>query len=143
MAANMGAMAESFGLRAGLRYKGPVKQELETVLRVDPSYLLGSADRALGRWYFRVPRLFGGSKDRSVEHLRRSLTYAPDSTASHYFLAETLLDMDRREEARSELQKVIDAPLDPDWAPEDREFKQKALVLLKRAAAATAAEGRS
>ena len=143
MAANMGAMAESFGLRAGLRYKGPVKQELETVLRVDPSYLLGSADRALGRWYFRVPRLFGGSKDRSVEHLRRSLTYAPDSTASHYFLAETLLDMDRRGEARSELQKVIDAPLDPDWAPEDREFKQKALTLLKSVTAATAAEGRS
>ena len=143
MAANMGAMAESFGLRAGLRYKGPVKQELETVLRVDPSYLLGSADRALGRWYFRVPRLFGGSKDRSVEHLRRSLTYSPDSTASHYFLAETLLDMDRREEARVEPQKVIDAPLDPDWAPEDREFKQKALTLLKSVTAATAAEGRS
>jgi hypothetical protein len=25
---------------------------------------------------------------------------------------------------------VIDAPLDPDWTPEDREFKQKAQRLL-------------
>jgi hypothetical protein len=25
---------------------------------------------------------------------------------------------------------VIDAPLDPDWTPEDREFKQKARALL-------------
>ncbi len=36
MAANMGTLAESFGLRAGLRYRGPVKRELETVLRINP-----------------------------------------------------------------------------------------------------------
>jgi hypothetical protein len=28
------------------------------------------------------------------------------------------------------LQQVIDGPLDPDWAPEDREFKEKARQLL-------------
>ena len=28
------------------------------------------------------------------------------------------------------LQKVLDAPLDPVWAPEDREWKQKARTLL-------------
>jgi hypothetical protein len=58
------------------------------------------------------------------------LTYDPDSTASHYFLAETLMEMNRKEEARGELQKVIDAPLDPDWTPEDRDFKEKARRLL-------------
>jgi hypothetical protein len=54
----------------------------------------------------------------------------PDSTVSHYFLAETLLDLDRDAEARAELQKVLDAPLDPAWTPEDREFKEKARALL-------------
>ena len=73
-----------------------------------------------------MPGLFGGSKKKSEEHLRKSLTYDPNSTASHFFLAETLFDMDRDAEARAELQKVLDAPIDPDWAPEDREFKQKA-----------------
>ena len=34
--------------------------------------------------------------------------------------------MGRDADARAELQKVIDAPVDPDWAPEDREFKAKA-----------------
>lgn len=129
-AANMGAMAESFGLGAGLRYRGPVKRELETVLAIDPSYQQGSADRALGRWYLRVPRLFGGSKTKSVQHLERSLTYDPDSAASHYFLAETYLEMDRRDDARRELQKVLDAPLHPEWVPEVREFQQKARALL-------------
>jgi hypothetical protein len=47
LAANMGTLAESFGE--------------------------GLADRALGRWYFRVPALFGGSKKKAVEHLQRAL----------------------------------------------------------------------
>ena len=52
--------------------------------------------------------------------------YAPQSTATHFFLAETYLDMDRPDDARREAQLVLDAPLDPEWTPEDREFKQKA-----------------
>jgi len=56
--------------------------------------------------------------------------YNSNSTVSHYFLAETLLELNRRADARSELQKVLDAPLDPEWAPEDQEFKAKARMLL-------------
>jgi tetratricopeptide (TPR) repeat protein len=132
MAANMGAMAESFGLRAGIKYRGPVKKALETVLMIDRSFQQGSADRALGRWYLKVPRLFGGSKDKSVEHLKQSLTYDPASSASHYFLAETYLEMDRKADARREAQQVLDLPINPNWVPEDREFKQKAKTLLDR-----------
>ena len=130
IAANMGALAESFGLRQGLKYRGPIKEELETVLRIDPAFLQGSADRALGRWYNEVPRLFGGSNKESEAHLRKSLTYNPQSTVTLYFLAETLIDEGRKDEARATLQKVLDAPLDPDWAPEDKDFKVKARKLL-------------
>jgi tetratricopeptide (TPR) repeat protein len=132
MAANMGAMAESFGLRQGIKYRGPVKKALETVLMIDPSFQQGSADRALGRWYQKVPGLFGGSNDKSVEHLQRSLTYDPASTASHFFLAETYLDMNRKDQARQEAQKVLELPVNPNWAPEELEFKQKAKALLDR-----------
>ena len=130
MAASMGALAESFGLRQGMRYRGPIKQALETVLRIDPAYQNGSADRALGRWYFKVPGLFGGSKEKSETHLRASLRYDPNSIASRLFLAETLFELKRGAEAREELQKVLAAPLNPDWEPEDREFKEQASRLL-------------
>jgi tetratricopeptide (TPR) repeat protein len=129
-AANMGALAESFGFRQGLKYRKAIRESLERVIAIDPAYLDGAGDRALGRWYHKVPGLFGGSEERSVEHLRRALTYNPHSTVTHYFLAETLLDMGRRAEARAELQRVLDAPIDPDWAPEDREWKARALALL-------------
>jgi tetratricopeptide (TPR) repeat protein len=132
IAANMGALAESFGLRQGIRYRGEIKSMLLKVLELDPRFQQGSADRALGRWYFKVPGLFGGSKKKSEEHLRRSLTYGPDSTISHYFLAETLLELGRRAEARDALQRVLDVPIDPEWGPEDREFKEKARGLLAK-----------
>jgi tetratricopeptide (TPR) repeat protein len=131
IAANMGTLAESFGLRQGLKYRKPVREELETVLRIDAAFMQGSADRALGRWYFKVPGLFGGSNKRAEEHLQAALKYNPNSTASHFFLAELFIDGGRKNEARAELQKVLDAPLDPDWTPEDREYKQKAERLLQ------------
>ncbi len=131
MAANMAALAESFGLRQGLRYRGQIKEELETVLRLDAAFQQGSADRALGRWYYKVPGLFGGSKKKSEEHLRKSLTYNPNSTASHFFLAETLFEDDRDAEAKQELNKVLAVPFDAEWEPEDRDFKQKAADILK------------
>ena len=131
-AANMGALAESFGLRQGIKYRGAIRESLETVLRLDPAFQQGSADRALGRWYAKVPGLFGGSKKKSEEHLRKSLTYNPNSHASLFFLAETLFEMDRDAEAIDVLKKVIAAPVDPNWGPEDREFKQKAQALLAR-----------
>jgi hypothetical protein len=132
IAANMGALAESFGLLQGLKYRGAVKEELNTVLRLDRTFQSGSADRALGRWYYKVPGPFGGSKAKSEEHLRQSLTYSPQSTASFFFLAETLLGLERSAEARAALQSVIDAPLDPDWTPEDREFKLRAREKLRQ-----------
>jgi tetratricopeptide (TPR) repeat protein len=131
-AANMGALAESFGVRAGLKYRRPIKEALETVLEIDPAFEQGSADRALGRWYQKVPRLFGGSKDKAEEHLRRSLTYNPNSSSSHFFLAEIFLERGRRADARAELEKVLVASSGPDWAPEDAEFKEKAKALLSK-----------
>src|SRR3954471_4207585 len=129
IAANMGALAESFGLRQGLKYRGDIKDELETVLRLDPAYLKGSADRALGRWYFKVPGLCAGSHKKSEEHLRKSPPSHPNSAASLFFLAETLIARGQKEDARTVIQKLQDAPIDPDWAPEDREFKSAGLRL--------------
>ena len=132
IAANMGALAESFGIRAGLKYRKPVKEELETVLRLDPAFMKGSADRALGRWYFEVPSLFGGSNTKAEAHLRASLTYDEESTVSHFFLAELLLDEGRKDEARAELQRVAGAAVDPEWGPEDNDYKARAGALLRK-----------
>ena len=40
-------------------------------------------------------------------------------------LVEVLLERGKREEGRAMLQRTLDAPLDPDWTPEDEDFKRK------------------
>ena len=134
LAANMGGLAELKGLRAGLKYRAQIRQNLEKVLAIDPAFQKGSADRALGRWYYLVPGLFGGSNKKSEEHLRKSLAYDPQSIASRYFLAETYDDMGRKADAIQTLREIDALNIDPEWAPEDAEFKQKARTLLAKLA---------
>lgn len=127
--ANMGALAESFGISQGVKYRKPIREALEKVIALDPAFQQGSAGRALGRWYFKVPGLFGGSNAKSVEHLLQSLQYDPQSTASLYFLAETYIDMGKKAEARDVLRRLAAASISRDWAPEDREWKAKGEAL--------------
>jgi len=129
-AANIGTIAEAFGTMQGLKDRGRIKSDLEAVRAMDAGWQQGSADRALGRWYAKVPGLFGGSAREAEAHYRASLKYNANSTASLFFLAELLIEHKREPEARQLLQRVADAPIDPDWAPEDREFKAKARALL-------------
>ncbi len=132
LAANMGALAESFGIGQGLKYRGRIKSELERVLAINPAWQEGSASRALGWWYHRVPGLFGGSNEKAETYLRDALSYAPESTATLYFLGEVLWDRGKKDEARAMWQHVISAPFDPDWTPEDRDFKRKAADELRQ-----------
>jgi hypothetical protein len=131
LAANMGGLAELKGRRAGLRYRTPIRENLEKALAIDPAFQKGSADRALGRWYYKVPGLFGGSNRKSEQHLLKALTYDPDSIVSRLFLAETYEDMSRTADAVKLLEEIEALPVDPDWAPEDTEFKAQARRMLK------------
>lgn len=133
MAANMGALADAHGLRQGIKYRTPIREALEKALAIDPAFLDGSPDRALGRWYFKVPRLFGGDLEKSEAHLRKALGYNESSIISMLFLAEALLERDKKDEARALLRKAIATPPDPDWGPEDARFKADAAALLKKA----------
>jgi tetratricopeptide (TPR) repeat protein len=132
LAANMGRLAESFGIIQALKYRGRIRDELEKVLAVDPSWQGGSADDALGQWYGTVPRLFGGSPQMAEQHLRAALQHDPSNLSALSFLGEMLLHQRRTAEARVYLQRVLDAAFDAEWAPEDREFKEKAVALLKQ-----------
>ncbi len=131
MAATMGALAESYGLRQGLRYRTRIKQALERVLIIDPSYMEGSADRALGRWYHKVPGLFGGSAARAEQHLRKALTYAPQSSVTLYFLGELYETEGRPAEARRLYQQVLETPVHKEYGPEDRLYKSRAQARLQ------------
>jgi len=139
LAADMGALAESFGLAQGLKYRSRIKSELERVVAIDATWEQASAVTALGRWYYLVPRLFGGSRAKADEHFRRTLDQFPRSVTALFFLAESLTAQQQSAEARQLLQRVVDAPIEADWAPEDRDFKRKAAARLQALASGASA----
>jgi tetratricopeptide (TPR) repeat protein len=135
-AANLGRIAES-GKMAGLKYKDEVKDELEKVIKMAPGWQSGSAESALGMWYVKVPNSFpcwcGGDDKKGIELLRQALTYGPHSIHVQYSLAEALADDKKtRPEAIALLQKAIAETSDPDFLPEDKQYKAKASDLLAK-----------
>jgi tetratricopeptide (TPR) repeat protein len=132
LAANMGALAEEGGMSAGLKYRGQIRDELQRTLAIDPKYEEGSAEAALGQWYAKVPGMFGGSKKDAESHLRRAIAINPESRTALVDLARLLMDDGRKDEARLLLRRAIDAPIDPAWAPEDKETAAEAAALLKK-----------
>jgi hypothetical protein len=131
LAADMGALAESFGIVPGLRYRSRIRDELQRVLAIDARWQGGSADAALGQWYYEVPRLLGGSSTKAEAHFRSALTYDPQNLVALSSLAELLASSGRNVEAGALLQRLLDAPLSIEWAPEDADFKRRAAESLR------------
>ena len=131
LAADMGALAESSGLD-GLKYRGRIKSELERVVAIDPDWQEDSAGAAMGQWYFEVPRLFGGSRAKAEERLQNVLKRFPQSKTALSFLADVVAADGRVDEARALLGRVLAAPVDPDWAPEDLDSQKTAADKLKK-----------
>jgi hypothetical protein len=131
MAANMGTLAEAFGMSQGLKYRGRIKDALERVLAIQPGWQLGSAEAALGRWYARVPRLLGGNKGKAEGFYKQALAVDPFNRLALIYYAE-LIEDDRPVEARAMLQRVLEAPLIEEWGPEDADWVYKAKERLAR-----------
>ncbi len=132
LAADMGAMAEQGGVMQGLKYRGDIKSELEHVIAIQPDWQDGSAESALGRWYFEVPSWgFGGSHSKAKDLLRGVIARHPDNQTALSFLADVLLDEGKKDEAVALLQRVIAAPVDPDWIPEHDDYVAKAAARLR------------
>ena len=66
------------------------------------------------------------ARSKADEHFRRALDQFPHSVTALLFLAESLTAQKKTDEARTLLQRVIDAPAEAEWAPEVRDFKRKA-----------------
>jgi tetratricopeptide (TPR) repeat protein len=132
LGANLGSLAGVSGKLRALRRRSEIREAFEASLARDPAFGDGAAFCALGKYYGSLPGLFGGSKSKSEELLRRCLAYDPDSPVANYYLGQTLVALHRESEAAAALRTAVDAPLDPDLAPEGRLVKERAARLLAK-----------
>jgi tetratricopeptide (TPR) repeat protein len=131
-AVNNGKYGETRGVLKSLSLVKPIKRDLNKVIELDRSYEDGGPDRVMGRVYFKLPGFAGGDKDKSLEHLLKSKEYGPEDVVTRLYLAETLMDHKRIEDARAELEYILSVSDDPRWVFAIQENKAAARELLNK-----------
>ncbi len=132
LGANYGGYGEVKGAFKALLTVKNIRAEMETVLRLNAEYEEGRAYLALGELDRRLPRLLGGNLKRAISYLEQGLRLAPQNMEIKLALAEAYFDSGRREEARRQLQEILQMPINPARAKENRETQQKAKRLLSK-----------
>ncbi len=127
-----GVYGEVRGVMKSLFLIKPIKREMNAVLKIDEKYDCGGAHRVLGRLYYKVPGLFGGSKKKSLQHLMKSKEICPNNLLTRLYLAETLIALKKKEEARKELREALTLEPLPEDKPEEAKQKAKIKALLEK-----------
>lgn len=130
--ANMGLLAENRGLWGGLRLIAPIRNEMQQVLKIDPSYMEDGADRILGRLYYEAPFFDGGNKQLSVHLLQLCLKRYPGDSLTMIYLADSYRATGRRSDARKMLEQILKLHSDPINGPELAEYQAQARRDLER-----------
>lgn len=126
-----GGYCQEKGGLAALRAARKVRAEMEAALRLDAGYEDGSALMALGEIDRRLPRFFGGDLNRAVAYLERGLALAPRNPQMKCALAEAYLDAGRRDDARRQLEELLQLPVTT-RINENRRAQERARGLLSR-----------
>ncbi|MCB9989813.1 MAG: hypothetical protein H6867_00355 [Rhodospirillales bacterium] len=101
---------------SGLPKVKKAKQLFEASLQIDPQALNGSAYTSLGSLYYQVPGwpISFGDDDEAEKNLKQALSLNPAGIDSNFFYGDFLLQDDRYEEAKTYLERALQAPARPD-----------------------------
>lgn len=104
---SVGNYADSVSVLTALRegLKDKTQASLERAYKADKMYFNGGPMKALGRFWFLLPWPMQDKK-LSLKYLRECQKYLPNDPENLLFLAETLMAMGNRDEARVLLQKA-------------------------------------
>jgi tetratricopeptide (TPR) repeat protein len=112
---NYGVFGEAKGVLKSLSLVKPIKQAMNKVIELNREYEDGGPDRVLGRVYFKLPGIAGGSKKKSLEHLLKSKELGPNDVKTRVYLADTYLALKEIDKAREELEYVLSRESNPFW----------------------------
>jgi tetratricopeptide (TPR) repeat protein len=108
------------------------KRALQQAVIIDPAYHAAGPLRVLARLRHKLPGLLGGGVVHAREQYERAIALAADNTVTRIYFAELLLELGELKRARAELDLVLQAPFDADWAFEIKRDQRIAGELLAR-----------
>lgn len=131
LGANYGGRAQASTL-TGLSAVGDIRKEMEAVLRLDEGFQAGSAYMALGQLYLEAPGLLGGDQKKAVQLLEKGLHYGVNNAPYRLQLAKAYIAVKRKDDARQELNAVVNMKPEPDFVPESKKAIEGARQLLNK-----------
>src|SRR6185503_20162719 len=129
LGANYGGAAQHSAIE-GLATVDDIRNEMETVLRLNEGYQDGSAYMVLGLVYLNAPAIVGGDPKQAVELMEKGLRFGEPNAFLHLHLAEAYMKVGRHDDARKELNKILSMTPDPNYLPEYKEASNDAQKLL-------------
>ena len=129
LGANYGGAAEHSTIQ-GLATVDDIRNEMQTVLRLDEGYQNGSAYMVLGLVYLNAPSIVGGDPKQAVEEMEKGLRFGEPNAFLHLHLAEAYKKVGRNDDARKEIKKILSMTPDPNYLPEYKESSAAAQKLL-------------
>ncbi len=127
-----GSYGEARGVLKSLFLKNDIIRAMERAIAIDGAYEHAGAHCVLGRLYFKVPGMFGGSKKKSRQYLERCRAIAPKSSVCLLFLAETYWSLGEKDLAVKTLEELLAMEPDPQWIPESEKDKTAGRALLRK-----------
>jgi tetratricopeptide (TPR) repeat protein len=127
-----GSYGQARGVLKSLFLKNDIIRAMNKAIAIDGAYENGGAYCVLGRLYFKVPGLFGGSNKKSRRFHETCRQLAPRRSNNLLFLAETYWALDEEELAIKTLEELQTMEPDPLWLPETEKDKQAGARLLQR-----------
>jgi Tfp pilus assembly protein PilF len=131
LGANYGAVAQTSAI-VGLANVDDIRNEMETVLRLDEGYQNGSAYMVLGLVYLDEPRIVGGDQQKAVAIMEKGLPFGEANAFLHLHLAEAYVKTGRTADARRQLNAIISMTPDQNYLPEYKEAVGEARNLLEK-----------
>jgi tetratricopeptide (TPR) repeat protein len=130
LGANHGGVAQT-SLLGGLAEIDDIREQMQAVVRVDEGYQSGSAYMVLGQVELEAGRMMGDPA-QAVEYLEKGLKLGPNNALLRLRLAQAYIKVNRKEDARKQLDALIKATPDPKYLPEHKEAVMEARKILDR-----------
>jgi tetratricopeptide (TPR) repeat protein len=129
LGANLGGQAQTSAL-SGMTSIDEIRAEMEKVIQLDEGFQGGSAYMALGQVDLEAPGFLGGDTKRAVEVLEKNLRFGSNNVLYRLRLAQAYLAVNRKEDARKELNTILNMTPNPDYLPEYNDAVNEAHKLL-------------
>lgn len=131
LGANYGGVLEAETI-SGFASTTDLRNEMETVLKLDEGYQDGSAYMVLGLLDLKAPRIVGGDPQRAVQELEKGLQFGKGNAFLRLHLAEAYQAVGRTADARQQLEAIMSMSPDPNYLPELKEAQGQARQLLEK-----------